>query len=125
MKKEGKNMAPEFEKLESLNDRRSFMKLLAAAPLFASIGARSVAATVSKTVTSTFKLNYTDNVYTRYGIQPIINALGTYTYIGGSLPLPEARKAWEDASHYFADIYELQDAAGAHLAKLSGAEDGM
>ena len=61
----------------------------------------------------------------RLGVKPIINGLGTYTYIGGSLPLPEARKAWEDASHYFADMYELQDAAGAHLAKLSGAEDGM
>ena len=118
-------MAPEFENLESLNDRRSFMKLLAAAPLFASIGARSVAATVSNTVVSTFKLNYANNIYTRYGVNPIINGLGTYTYIGGSLPLPEARRAWEEASHYFADMFELQDAAGAHLAKLSGAEDGM
>ncbi len=36
-------MSPERE---LQNSRRSFMKLLAAAPLFASLGARSLAATV-------------------------------------------------------------------------------
>ena len=40
-------MVPEFEHQNGLNDRRSFMKLLAAAPLFATIGTRSVAAAVS------------------------------------------------------------------------------
>ncbi len=116
---------PQRELQSSLNDRRSFMKLLAAAPLFATIGARSIAATVSNTVASTFKRSYTDNIYTRLGVRPIINGLGTYTYAGGSLQLPEVRKAYEEASHYFVDMFELQDAAGAHLAKISGAEDGM
>ena len=40
-------MLSEFEHQNGLNDRRSFMKLLAAAPLFATIGTRSLAATVS------------------------------------------------------------------------------
>ena len=35
------------------------------------------------------------------------------------------RTAVEEASHYFADMFELQEAAGRHLAKLSGAEDAM
>jgi hypothetical protein len=42
-----------------------------------------------------------------------------------SLELPVVRKAAEEASHYFVDMFELQEAAGAHLAKLSGAEDAM
>ncbi len=118
-------MLPEPELQDSPNSRRSFMKLLAAAPLLATISARSASAAVSKAVTSTVKRSFTNNIYTRLGVQPVINGLGTYTYIGGSLQLPESRKAYEEASHYFVDMFELQDAAGVHLAKISGAEDGM
>ena len=55
-------MTSEVEHQDDLNGRRSFMKLLAAAPLFATIGARSVAATVSNAVTSTVKRSYNDNI---------------------------------------------------------------
>jgi seryl-tRNA(Sec) selenium transferase len=103
----------------SLNGRRSFLKLLAAAPLFATLGGRSLAATVKS------KSRFSDNVYTRIGLRPLINARGTWTYLCGTLELPEARRAAEDASHYFVDMFELQAAAGRHLAKLSGAESGM
>jgi seryl-tRNA(Sec) selenium transferase len=114
-------MVPEFEHQNGLNDRRSFMKLLAAAPLFATIGTRSLAATVR----SAGKSSFSNNVYTRLGVRPLINARGTWTYLCGSLELPETREAAEEASHYFVDMFELQAAAGRHLAKLSGAESGM
>jgi len=78
-------LVPEFEHQNGLNDRRSFMKLLAAAPLFATIGTRSVAAAVSNAVASTVKRSYTDNIYTRIGVKPLINARGTWTYLCGSL----------------------------------------
>jgi L-seryl-tRNA(Ser) seleniumtransferase len=55
----------------------------------------------------------------------LINARGTWTYLCGTLELPEVRLAAEDASRYFVDMFELQAAAGRHLAKLSGAESGM
>ena len=42
-------MLPEHELKNSLNDRRSFLKLLAAAPLFATIASRSLASTVAAT----------------------------------------------------------------------------
>ena len=58
-------------------------------------------------------------------MRPFINGRGTWTYLSGSLEMPQVRVAAEQASHYFVDMYELQEAAGAHLAKLSGAEDGM
>jgi seryl-tRNA(Sec) selenium transferase len=105
----------------TLNGRRSFLKMLAAAPLFATIGTRKLAATVKSTVSSSF----TDNVYTRVGVRPLINGRGTWTYLCGSLELPEARRAAEEASHYFVDLFELQAGVGRHLAKLAGAESAM
>ncbi len=123
-------MSLERELQTSRNDRRSFMKLLAAAPLFATIGTRRMAAAVAATATRAAEAtglghSFTSNVYTRLGVKPLINGLGTYTYVGGTLELPEVRKAVEEASHYFVDLFELQDAVGIHLAKISGAEDGM
>jgi L-seryl-tRNA(Ser) seleniumtransferase len=111
----------EHELQNNLSGRRSFLKLLAAAPLFATIGKRNLAAAVK----SAGKSRFSDNVYTRIGLRPLINARGTWTYLCGTLELPEVRLAAEDASRYFVDMFELQAAAGRHLAKLSGAESGM
>jgi seryl-tRNA(Sec) selenium transferase len=35
------------------------------------------------------------------------------------------RRAVEEASHFFVDLFELQATVGAYLAKMSGAEYGM
>ena len=114
----------EFE--NNLNDRRSFIKLLAAAPLFAAIGARSFASAVAATAkTAGSNESLSDNIYTRLGVRPVINCVGTWTYLTASLELPEVRAAMDKASHYFVDLFELQAAAGRYLAKLSGAESGM
>jgi uncharacterized pyridoxal phosphate-dependent enzyme len=104
-----------------VSNRRSFIKLLAAAPLFATIGTRSLASAVA----SAGKSSFSNNVYTRLGVRPLINARGTWTYLCGSLELPEALRAGEEASHYFVDMFELQAGVGRYLAKLSGAESGM
>ena len=111
-----------FKSIKStVNDRRSFMKLVAAAPLFVTIGARSFASTVASVRTRSFS----SNLYTKLGVRPFINARGTWTYLSGSLELPEVRQAAEDASNFFVDMFELQRAAGKRLAQLSGAESGM
>jgi uncharacterized pyridoxal phosphate-dependent enzyme len=112
---------PERELQESSNDRRSFLKLLAAAPLFAAIGSRSLASTVAA---STGRSSSAD-VYTRLGVRPFINARGTWTYLSGSLELPEVQRAMDDASQHFVDMFELQRGVGKRLAELSGAESGM
>ena len=106
----------------NLNDRRSFLKLLAAAPLFASLGARSFASAVAATANPGSNESFSNNIYTRLGVRPVINCVGTWTYLTASLELPEVREACEAASHYFVDMYELQAAAGRRLAELSGAE---
>ena len=73
------------------NNRRSFIKLLAAAPLFATLGSRSLA----NTVAATAGRSSSADVYTRLGVRPFINARGTWTYLSGSLELPEVQRAVE------------------------------
>ncbi len=65
------------------------------------------------------------NIYTKLGVRPFINARGTWTYLSGSLELPEVRAAKQEAAKHFVDIFELQHAASKRLAELSGAEAGM
>ena len=90
------------------------MKLLAAAPLFAAIKSRGIAATVAAAQGK----SSSSDVYTRLGVRPFINARGTWTYLSGSLELPEVRQAVEAASQHFVDMFELQHAVGRRLAEL-------
>jgi uncharacterized pyridoxal phosphate-dependent enzyme len=97
-------------------NRRTMVKWAAALPLLGSIAADSAWAAVTRTGPG--------NIYTRLGVRPFINARGTWTYLSGSLELPEVRAAKQEAARHF-DIFELQRAAGKRLAELSGAESGM
>lgn len=114
-------MLTESDLRNARSRRRSFMKWMAAAPLFATIGTRGVASTLSA---AAGKASSAD-VYTRLGVRPFINARGTWTYLSGSLELPDVRQAAEAASQHFVDMFELQHAVGRRLAALSGAESGM
>ncbi len=98
--------------------RRSVLKWLAAAPVFGAIGYQVLARKAFAAAGAT-------NVYQRIGVRPLINARGTWTYLSGSLILPEVRAAMDAASRQFVDMFELQEAAGKRLAALSGAESGM
>lgn len=109
------------ERQLSNNGRRSFIKLLAAAPLLATIKSRSLASSL----TTAAGKSSSSEVYTRLGVRPFINARGTWTYLSGSLELPEVRQAVEAASQHFVDMFELQHGVGKRLAELSGAESAM
>jgi len=63
--------------------------------------------------------------YERLGIQPVINAAGTLTALGGSLMPPEVTEAWLDASHHFVDLLELQDKVGERIAEQIGVEAAL
>jgi seryl-tRNA(Sec) selenium transferase len=106
----------------NLFDRRYFVKLAGAAPLLAYIAAQDMA---EKAWGAVGKHAGKENVYSRIGVRPFINGRGTWTYLSGSLELPEVRAAKQAASQHFVDIFELQHAAGRRLAELSGAEFGM
>src|SRR3954447_14611910 len=59
-------------------------------------------------------------IYRQLGIRPLINAAGTYTTLTGSLLVPQARDAMSEASKSFVPLIDLQQAAGARIAKLLG-----
>lgn len=101
--------------------RRAFMKWFAAAPVFGAVAAHTLAEKLSAAAGKTPP----GDVYRRLGVRPLINARGTWTYLSGSLMLPEVRKAMDAAAQQFVDIYELQRGVGRRLAELSGAESGM
>jgi L-seryl-tRNA(Ser) seleniumtransferase len=67
----------------------------------------------------------TGNVYERLGIRTLINCRGTWTYLSGSLELPEVRAAQVEAAKYFVNVIELQHAVGKRLHEITGAESGM
>ena len=59
------------------------------------------------------------------GVTPVINAAATMTYLSGSLMLPEVIEAINSTAHDFANMYELQDKAGARIADLLKCEAAM
>jgi L-seryl-tRNA(Ser) seleniumtransferase len=65
------------------------------------------------------------DIYRRLGVEPLINAAGTLTPLTNSVLVPEAREAMAEASRYFVPLIELQQAAGARIAELTGAEAAM
>ena len=66
-----------------------------------------------------------EEVYLRLGIQPVINAVGTVTVLGGSIMPPEVTDAMVAASRNFVPLPELQERAGDHIARLIGVPAAM
>ena len=100
--------------------RRRAAQWTAALPVFGLIAAEGLWRK-ARAATGRFE----DNIYTRIGVRPFINARGTWTYLSGSLELDEVKAAKSAAAEFFVEIFELQHKAGAHLAKLAGAEAAM
>lgn len=97
------------------------MKLAGAAPLLGYLATRDFAERALGAVVK----RPSEDVYTRIGVRPFINGRGTWTYLSGSLELPEVRAAKQAAAEHFVDIFELHHAVSRRLAELSGAEAGM
>jgi L-seryl-tRNA(Ser) seleniumtransferase len=103
------------------SNRRSFMKLVAAAPLLTQIAARELYAQAAMAVGK----NTRTNIYTRLGVKTVINCRGTWTYLSGSLEFPEVRQAQLEAAQHFVNMFDLQRAVGRRLSDLTGAESGL
>ena len=58
------------------------------------------------------------DIYARLGVSTLINAQGTLTSLGGSRMAPEVLAAMAEASRHFVSLDELQEKAGAHIARL-------
>ena len=103
------------------SNRRSFVKLLAAAPLLSQIAVRDLYAQAATAMGKDPR----QNVYSRLGVKTIINCRGTWTFLSGSLEFPEVRQAQVEAAEHFVNMIELQRGAGRRLAELTGAESGI
>lgn len=61
-------------------------------------------------------------IYRKLGVRPVIHASGTTTRYGGTLLRPEALEAMREASQALVNLDELNEAAGAAIARMLGAE---
>src|SRR5262249_56556676 len=64
-------------------------------------------------------------VYTRLGVRRVIHGAGTTTRYGGSLMRPETIEAMREAAQALVNIDELNDAAGAAIARVLGGEAAL
>lgn len=96
---------------------------LMAAPLVESGTSLAVPGEGSGTTAASFMAD--TNIFRSIGVEPVINCMGTFTIIGGSIERPAVRAAMEAAAHNFVQYDELADGIGQRLADLTGAEWGM
>lgn len=59
------------------------------------------------------------NIYEEIGVRPLVNALSTYTRLGGSIMPPEVTAAMVEAARTHVDLVELQEKVGAEIARLT------
>ena len=59
-----------------------------------------------------------DDVFDRLGIEPVINACGIYTDLGGSMLSAPVWGAMEQANRCFTRMPDLLDASGERVASL-------
>ena len=64
-------------------------------------------------------------VYAKLGVRPVIHGAGTTTRYGGSLMRPETIEAMREAAQALVNLDELNEAAGAAIARMLGAEAAL
>src|SRR5690606_1762933 len=64
-------------------------------------------------------------VYQSIGVEPVINCRGTFTIIGASTLVPEAKEAMSYAGNYYVQLDELAMGVGERLHEITGAEWGV
>lgn len=65
------------------------------------------------------------DIYSHFGIQSVVNAVGYATRVSGSSPHPEVIAAMAAASAQYVEIDDLLSAASALISRCTGAEAGI
>jgi uncharacterized pyridoxal phosphate-dependent enzyme len=108
-------------------NRRSFIGSLGALasamalPFKGAFGASSPKAPSALKITG---FGQTGNPYEELGVPTVINAEGTMTVLGGSLPHPERETVMAMAGRHFVAIADLEVAAGNRIAQMLKLPDG-
>lgn len=63
--------------------------------------------------------DWSDGIYARLGLRPVVNAAATLTAVGGSLMPAAVLKAMADAASTHIDMHELHTAVGKRIAELT------
>lgn len=74
---------------------------------------------------ATGPMKFGPEIYRSLGVEPVINCRGTFTIIGASTLVPEAKEAMYNAQSNYVQLDELAMGVGKRLAELSGAEWGV
>jgi uncharacterized pyridoxal phosphate-dependent enzyme len=102
--------------------RRDILKGLSLLPLSGAIGAALPIETVEAAPARTTPKR---DLWKELGVTPYISCGGTVTVNSGSLMMPETVEAINSTAHNFANMYELQDKAGAKIAEMLHCEGAM
>lgn len=70
-------------------------------------------------------MTQTDDIYTQLGIQPVINATGHVTILGGSVLSPAVQNAMAAANRNFAAMEDVHNRTGALIAGKLGVENAV
>jgi len=117
-------------RLKSKWNRRGFLgtasaiaaSCLAPRKLAASVGGAARSGTGATADVSGF--GQTGNPYEELGVATVINCQGTMTMLGGSILRPELEAVMAMAGRHFANIPELEVAAGKRIAEMLKLPDG-
>src|SRR5215471_7567782 len=99
-----------FTRRSFLRWSQSAMALLGAAPI---VGAGKASEAFALSTASSAGEDY----YAKLGVEKIINAAGTYTYLTAALMPPQVQRAVAQAALHPVRLKDLQQAAGEYLAK--------
>jgi L-seryl-tRNA(Ser) seleniumtransferase len=66
-----------------------------------------------------------EDYYAKLGVQPIINAAGTYTFLTAAVMPPSVRQAVERAAYHPVRLKDLQTSAGEYLARKLRCEGAL
>jgi L-seryl-tRNA(Ser) seleniumtransferase len=100
----------------SLFTRRSFLRWSQSAMAF--LGAGSVFGTTPEAfAASSPASNPVDDYYAKLGVEKIINAAGTYTYLTAAVMPPQVQRAVAQAALHPVVLKDLQRASGEYIAK--------
>jgi L-seryl-tRNA(Ser) seleniumtransferase len=104
-----------------MSSRRGFLQALAAVP-----GIGTVLGWFAPSLVSAKPAAPTpEDVYKALGVQPVINAAGTFTMLGGSVMSSETLGAMAAAARRFVNLSDLHTAVGKQIAEMLGCEAAL
>jgi L-seryl-tRNA(Ser) seleniumtransferase len=99
----------------ALLTRRRFLSWSQAA--LAALGASSILPSKSNALSTTSEAQSADDYYAKLGVEKIINAAGTYTYLTAAVMPPQVQRAVAQAALHPVVLKDLQKASGEYIAK--------